>query len=92
MTNQFGAFVRPGGKTMPVPAGNTLEGKLGLSSIGQVAGDEFQPVPVSLEIRYFSYLEGTLYEGDFPCPSRTFEHCGTPVSGLTASSSAPTTS
>lgn len=27
MTIQFGAFVRPDGKTLPVPAGHTLEGK-----------------------------------------------------------------
>jgi len=70
MTIQFGAFVRPDGKTMPVPAGNTLEGKWGLSSIGQVVGDEFQPVPVSLEILYFSYLEDTFYEGTFPLPQQ----------------------
>jgi hypothetical protein len=57
MTIQLGAFVRPDGKTMPVPVGHTLEGKWGLSSIGQVLGDEFQPVPGSLEILYFSYLE-----------------------------------
>ncbi len=70
MTILFGAFVRPDGKTLPVPAGNTLEGKWGLSSIGQVVGDEFQPVPVSLEILYFSYLEDTFYEGAFPLPQQ----------------------
>ena len=68
MTIQFGAFVRPDGKTLPVPAHHTLEGKWGLSSIGQVVGDEFQPVPVSLEVLYFSYLEDTFYEGAFPLP------------------------
>ena len=70
MTIQFGAFVRPDGKTMPVPAGHELEGKWGLSSYGQVVGDEFQPVPESLEILYFSYLEDTFYEGRFPMPQQ----------------------
>lgn len=70
MTIQFGAFVRPDGKTMPVPAGQTLEGRWGLSSIGQVVGDEFQPVPESLEILYFSYLEDTFYDGTFPLPQQ----------------------
>lgn len=70
MTIQFGAFVRPDGKTLPVPAGNELEGQWGLSSIGQVVGDEFQPVPESLEILYFSYLEDTFYEGQFALPQQ----------------------
>jgi len=70
MTIQFGAFVRSDGKTLPVPAGHTLEGKWGVSSIGQVVGDEFQPVPESLEILYFSYLEDTFYEGQFPLPQQ----------------------
>jgi len=68
MTIQFGAFVRPDGKTMPVPAGHTLDGIWGLSNIGQVVGDEFQPVPERLEILYFSYLEDTFYEGNFALP------------------------
>jgi hypothetical protein len=89
MTIQFGAFVRPDSKTMPVPTGNTLKGKWGLSSIGQVVGDEFQPVPVSLEILYFSYLEDTFYEGTFPLPQQELRAL---AFGPTASSSsAPTT-
>lgn len=35
-----------------------------------MVGDEFQPVPVSLEILYFSYLEDTFYEGQFPLPQQ----------------------
>ncbi|UYZ64933.1 DUF2931 family protein [Hymenobacter weizhouensis] len=68
MTIQFGAFVRPDGKTLPVPAGHTLEGSWGRSNYAQVVGDEFQPVPESLEILYFSYLEDKFYEGQFPLP------------------------
>ncbi|UYZ64934.1 DUF2931 family protein [Hymenobacter weizhouensis] len=68
MTIQFGAFVRPDGKTLPVPAGHTLEGSWGRSNYAQVVGDEFQPVPLSLEILYFSYLEDTFYEGTFALP------------------------
>jgi hypothetical protein len=70
MTIQFGAFVRPDGKTMPVPSGHTLTGSWGLSGINWAVGDEMQPVPVSLEIIYFSYLEDTFYEGKFPLPQQ----------------------
>ena len=70
MTIQFGAFVRPDGKTMPVPSGHALNGSWGRSSIAWAVGDELQPIPVSLEILYFSYLEDTFYEGKFPLPQQ----------------------
>ncbi len=68
MTIQFGAFVRPDGKTLPVPSGHSLSGSWGRSGIGWAVGDELQPVPVSLEILCFSYLEDKFYEGKFPLP------------------------
>lgn len=69
MTIQVGNFVLADGGTFPVPSGHHLEGKWGLSSRSWAVGDERQPVPVGLEILYFSYAEDKFYEGEFPLPA-----------------------
>lgn len=69
MTIQVGNFVCASGQTFPVPSGHHLEGKWGVSSRAWVVGDEMQPVPVRLEILYFSYTEDKFYEGEFPLPT-----------------------
>jgi hypothetical protein len=65
-----GRFITPGGGSFPVPWGHTLEGNWGGSAIGWVVGDELQPAPDSLEIRWFSYAEDKFYEGHFLMPQQ----------------------
>ncbi|GAB3638338.1 hypothetical protein GCM10027422_39280 [Hymenobacter arcticus] len=61
-------FITPGGGSFPVPYGHLLKGNWGGSAIYWAVGDELQPVPESLEIRWFSYPENKFYEGHFPMP------------------------
>jgi len=60
-------FLSPGGG-FPVPYGHRLEGNWGGSAIGWSVGDEMQPAPDSLRIRWFSYTEDKFYEGHFLMP------------------------
>ena len=61
-------FITPDGGSFPVPYGHFLEGDWGGSAIGWAVGDERQPAPDSLEIRWFSYTENKFYEGHFLLP------------------------
>jgi len=60
-------FLSPGGG-FPVPYGHRLDSGWGGSAIGWSVGDEMQPAPDSLRIRWFSYTEDKFYEGHFLLP------------------------
>jgi hypothetical protein len=70
MTIQVGNFIHSDGKTFPVPSGHIIDAGWTGIQIGWVVGDELQPVPDSLEVLYFSYLEDTFYEGHFALPQQ----------------------
>ena len=63
-----GRFITSAGGSFPVPYGHFLKSGWGGSAIGWVVGDPMQPVPDSLEIRWFSYTEDKFYEGHFLLP------------------------
>lgn len=56
-----GRFINSLGSGFPVPYGHTLDGNWGRSGIGWAVGEEMQPVPDSLELRWFSYTEDKFY-------------------------------
>lgn len=61
-------FITPDGGSFPVPYGHLLRGNWGGGGTYWAVGDEFQAVPDSLEIRWFSYTENKFYEGHFLLP------------------------
>ena len=61
-------FLTPGGGSFPVPYGHLLKGNWGGSAVYWAVGDDYQAVPDSLEIRWFSYPEDKFYEGHFRLP------------------------
>ena len=61
-------FITPGGGSFPVPYGHLLDGSWGGGGTYWAVGDEFEAVPDSLEIRWFSYPEDKFYEGHFLLP------------------------
>lgn len=61
-------FITPAGGSFPVPWGHFLDSGWGGGGTAWVVGDALQPVPDSLEIRWFSYTEDTFYEGHFLLP------------------------
>ena len=61
-------FITSDGSSFPVPYGHFLTGDWGGSGVGWAVGDERQPAPDSLEIRWFSYAENKFYEGHFLLP------------------------
>lgn len=61
-------FITSDGGSFPVPYGHFLTGNWGGSGVGWAVGDEMQPAPDSLEIRWFSYAENKFYEGHFLLP------------------------
>ena len=63
-----GRFINSLGGSFPVPYGHTLDGNWGRSGIGWAVGEEMQPVPDSLELRWFSYAEDKFYEGHWLMP------------------------
>ena len=63
-----GRFITSDGGSFPVPYGHFLDGDWGGSAVGWAVGDEMQPAPESLEIRWFSYTENKFYEGHFLLP------------------------
>ena len=63
-----GRFITSTGGSFPVPYGNFLNSGWGASGTAWVVGDPMQPVPDSLEIRWFSYTEDKFYEGHFLLP------------------------
>ncbi|MGI4863601.1 MAG: DUF2931 family protein [Janthinobacterium lividum] len=65
-----GRFSNSLGGSFPVPYGHTLDGNWGRSGIGWAVGDALQPVPDSLELRWFSYTEDKFYEGHFRLPQQ----------------------
>ena len=68
VTIDRGRFINSGGTGFPVPYGHFLESSWEGSGIGWAVGDDFQAVPDSLEIRWFSYTEDKFYEGHFLLP------------------------
>jgi hypothetical protein len=68
VTIHAGEFVRPDGRTFPVPTGHLLEGSWGASGTRWAVGDEQQPAPTHLRMLWFSYAEDKFYEGDFALP------------------------
>ena len=63
-----GRFINSLGGSFPLPWGHSLDGNWGKSGIGWAVGEERQPVPDSLELRWFSYTEDKFYEGHFLLP------------------------
>ena len=51
-----------------MPYGHFLKSGWGGSAVGWAVGDEMQPAPDSLEIRWFSYTEDKFYQGKFLLP------------------------
>ena len=68
VTIDRGRFINSGGSGFPVPYGHFLKSSWEGSGIGWAVGDDFQAVPDSLEIRWFSYTEDKFYEGHFLLP------------------------
>ena len=65
-----GRFITPGGGSFPVPYGHFLKSGWGGTAIGWAVGEELQPAPDSLEIRWFSYTEDKFYQGKFLLPQQ----------------------
>lgn len=65
---QEARFITPNGGSFPVPYGHFLESTWGRSGIGWAVGEEYQQVPDSLELLWFSYTEDKFYEGHFLLP------------------------
>ena len=65
-----GRFINSLGGSFPVPWGHTLDGNWGRSGIGWAVGEEMQPVPDSLELRWFSYADDKFYEGHWLLPQQ----------------------
>jgi hypothetical protein len=61
-------FLTPDGGSFPVPYGHLLRGNWGGSAVYWAVGEEYQAVPDSLEICWFSYPEDKFYEGHFRLP------------------------
>ena len=53
-----------------VPYGHYLQDSWGTSGIAWGVGDEQQPVPDSLHLRWFAWAENQFYEGRFALPQR----------------------
>ncbi|HEX8326834.1 MAG TPA: DUF2931 family protein [Hymenobacter sp.] len=73
VTIHAGEFMRPDGKTLPVPTGHLLEGSWGASGTLWAVGDERQPAPTRLRMLWFSYAEDQFYEGDFALPQQEIQ-------------------
>lgn len=63
-----GNFLRPDGGSFPLPSGHFLTSSWRGSGTAAVVGNAQQPVPDSLEILWFSYVEDKFYEGHFALP------------------------
>lgn len=63
-----GRFITSDGGSFPVPYGHFLKSGWGGTAVGWAVGDEMQPAPDSLEIRWFSYTEDQFYQGKFLLP------------------------
>lgn len=61
-------FLNSDGGGFPLPAGHYLEESWQGSGIIWAVGDEWQAVPDSLQVRWFSFAEDKFYEGHFPLP------------------------
>jgi hypothetical protein len=61
-------FIGSDGSSFPVPYGHFLVGNWGRGGTLWAVGDDRQPAPDSLEIRWFSYTENKFYEGHFLLP------------------------
>jgi len=63
-----GDFIYPDGGSLYVPNGNTLDNGWGDGWSSHVVGPDLKPLPKSLSITFFSYLENKFYQGEFDLP------------------------
>jgi len=59
------------GGSVPVPSGGDIDNGWGTAISSQAIGDDTKPLPTSLSIVFFSYLENQFYRGRFTLPYET---------------------
>jgi hypothetical protein len=57
-----------GGGAVPIPSGGDIYGGWGISTSTMVTGDKTKPLPHTLSVLFFSYLEDQFYRADFELP------------------------
>lgn len=70
VTIDKGRFFASTGGGFPIPWGHFLTSGWGGAAIGWGVGNEMQPAPDSMEIRWFSYTEDQFWEGKFLLPQQ----------------------
>lgn len=64
-----GQFVLPGQTIVRIPQGHCGPNGWGSTGPTELVGPEQKPLPASLQLLWFSYIENKFYQGNFPLPT-----------------------
>jgi hypothetical protein len=65
-----GDFIFKNGRSIYIPDGKLMSNGWGETGSAHVVGEDFKPIPVKMEICWFSYTEDKFYAGSFDLPYR----------------------
>jgi hypothetical protein len=66
-------FLLPGGEKVRVPSNSLISNGWGAIGSVRVEGEKLKPLPISLEISWFSYMEDVFYSGRIDIPEEKLQ-------------------